>query len=577
MGARSNERVDGPSRYGGEILAECERILIAHDAKDRCVSVAPRRFEDQQADLSLRFDDRRWLRSSHGQELAAELLAHPSVARVRQSRSELLLELDDGTLAALERRLVGGDSAGVKTRDLLEGRSYEVSLVGPNLNKALHLGHFRNIALGQAMVCALRSAGADVRCRSLVADIGRRICEAMSGYAESYSGMDPQSMGLPEDRFVEMCSRAFRSSWDPGAAPPALGPNAREESVSGDPADEIMAAWLSGSEGERELWRKLRKWTLAGHERTLDRLGVRIDEYDFESDDIPLALDLVNEGLSRGLFEREAVGSVVYRTGRSEYATMVLLNAEGRPTECARVLSVCYRLVEELDPDVVFLEVLGDEWRPAQTVVGELIARLLPAHSQKTYDWLYYGLVTTDGQKMGSSSGEVVWIDDFLDDLIASPSVTALWSIGEGKVSREELADIVARATFLCSPTSQALPLDVERLLEERSGPGWTIAEAWARAHGAGAAADPAADQLARTAIIQSQHYRQVLQVALDRRDPVVLANYLLRLSEAFLARPSPGPAARPMLQRVLSSLGFMVASPQELNPTVHLSLASVA
>jgi arginyl-tRNA synthetase len=577
MGARSKNGVGGLSRYGGEIFADCARILVAHGAKERCVSVAPRRSEDQKADLSLRFDDGEWLRSSRGQELVAEFLAHPSVARVRQSRFELLLEFDDRTLAALERRLADGDSPGVKTRDLLEGRSYEVSLVGPNLNKALHLGHFRNIALGQAMVCALRSAGAEVRCRSLVADIGRRVCEAMSGYTESYSGMDPGSMDLPEDRFVEMCSRAFRSNRDPGvtspaeATPPAQGPNAREESVSGDPADEIMAAWLSGSEGERQLWRKLRKWALAGHERTLDRLGVRINEYDFESDDIPLALDLVNEGLRRGLFECEAVGSVVYRTGRPEYATMVLLNAEGRPTECARVLAVCCRLVEELDPDVVFLEVLGDEWRPAQTVVGDLIAQLLPAHSQKAYDWLYYGLVTTDGRKMGSSSGEVVWIDDFLDDLIAGPSVTVLWSFGG------ELADVVARATFLCAPMSQLLPLDVERLLEERSGPGWTIAEAWARAHDVDADVEPAAGRPARTAIVQSQHYRHVLQVALERRDPVVLANYLLRLSEAFLAGPGPGPAARPMLRRVLSSLGFTVGTPQELNPNTDLSLAPVA
>jgi arginyl-tRNA synthetase len=576
MGARSNGRLGSASRYGGdEILADCKRILVTHDAQNRCVSVAPRRFEDQQADLSLRFDDRAWLRSSHGEDLAAALLAHPAVARVSRHRSELLLELDDDTLALLERRLAGGRSAGVETSDLLAGDRYEVSLVGPNLNKALHLGHFRNVALGQAMVCSLRSAGATVRCRSLVADIGRRICEAMAGYLKAHPGEDPQSTGLTEDRFVEMCSRAFRSSRGPRVASPGQGPNVHEERVSGDPADEIMAAWLRGDEGERELWQKMRKWTLTGHERTLDRLGVRIDEYDFESDDVPLALDLVDEGLRGDLFEREETGAVVHRTGRSEYATMVLLNEEGRPTECARVLGVCYRLVRDLEPGVVFLEVLGDEWRPAQTVVADLIAELLPSHAEKAYEWLYYGLVTTGGQKMGSSTGEVIWIDDFLDDLVASPSVTALSRAGQGKVSREELADIVARATLLCSPMPQLLPLDVERLLQERSGPGWIIAEAWARAQDTDE--EPGAEGPARTAIIQSQQYRRVLQLTLERRDPVVLANYLLRLSEAFLAAPRPGPAARPMLQRVLSSLGFMVTAPEALHRTVQPSLAPVA
>jgi arginyl-tRNA synthetase len=399
--------------------------------------------------------------------------------------------------------------------------------------------------------------------RSLVADMGRRICEAMSGYLDAYEGQDPESLGVSGDRFVELCSRAFQG--EAGRRRPSTGPNTQEDEVTGDKADELMAAWLRGDASEQELWRRMRTWVLEGHERTLARLGVAIDEYDFESEDIPRALDLVALGLELNLFEQEESSAVVYRSGRGEYETMVLLNQEGTPTECARVLAVCHRIIDELDPEVTFIEVLGDEWRPAQTVIGEVLAQLLPSHAEKHYEWIYYGLVTTDGQKMGSSNGEVVWIDDFLDQLAASPSVAALEEIGGGQVTREELADILARATFLCAPMAQLLPLTVESLFEEQAGPAWTIAEAWARASAA-AAERPQAHGVNRAGVMLSQQFRPALRETLERRDPVILAGYLQRLTEAFLDAPEMGPAARPVLGRVLASLGFTAATKQPSN-----------
>ncbi|HEX5525965.1 MAG TPA: arginine--tRNA ligase [Solirubrobacterales bacterium] len=562
--AERESRFGGSAKYEpGEILGECERILAAHEALPRCVSIEPRHTESQTADLRIRFGDRGWLSSPGGEGLIAAFEEHPAIAGVERKRADLLLRFTDEALLKLEERLGEGEAAGMGTADLLAGKPHHVSLVGPNANKALHLGHLRNVALGHALASGLTAAGAPVHTRSLVADMGRRTCEAMSGYLDAYEGQSPESLGVSGDRFVELCSRAFQG--EAGRRRPSTGPNAQEEEVTGDKADELMAAWLRGDASEQELWRRMRGWVLEGHERTLARLGVRIDEYDFESEDIPRALDLVALGLELDLFEQEESGAVVYRSGRGEYETMVLLNAEGTPTECARVLAVCHRIVDELDPEVTFVEVLGDEWRPAQTVVGDVLARLLPSHADKHYEWIYYGLVTTDGQKMGSSNGEVVWIDDFLDRLAAGPAVAALEEIGGGAVSREELADLLARATFLCAPMAQLLPLDVEGLFEEQAGAAWTIAEAWARA-AAAAAGRPQASGANRAGAMLSQQFRPALREALERRDPVILAGYLQRLSEAFLDAPAMGPAARPVLERVLAGLGFTAATRQPSN-----------
>lgn len=559
MGNNADGRVAGEASYAaGEILAECVGLLAANDALGRCVAVQPRDAEAQKADLRLRFTDREWLKGAAGQALVESLLSHTAVAAVQSRRSDLFLTFETEALRDLEQRLAAGEEAGMETADLLAGTRCDVSLVGPNANKALHLGHLRNVALGQALACSLEAAGATVRRRSLVADIGRRMCEAMAGYLESHQGETPQSSGIPGDRFVELCSRDFRESSDSAATESHSGPNTQEEKAQGDTAATLMEGWLQGGEPERQLAGRMRQWVLAGHERTLARLGLAIDVYDFESDEIPRANDLIERGLQLGLFEREATGGVVYRSERPEYETMVLRNEQGAPTECARVLAVCHRMIDELDPEISFLEVLGDEWRPAQTVVADLLLRLLPDSTEKTYEWLYYGLVTSEGKKIGSSNGDVVWIDDFLDELIGSPAVASLERIGQGSVPRSELADILARASFLCAPMAQPLPLAAERLSEEEAGPAWTIAEAWSRANAVDTQAPPS--HLPRAGILQALEFRSVLVRAIERRDPTMLASYLLRLSEGFLSAPEQGPAARPALERVLHSLGFAVS-----------------
>jgi hypothetical protein len=545
-----------------DLLGECEAILADHDALHRCTAIEPRRREDQHADLRLLFSERTWLQSPAGCRLIATLEGHPAVASALRRKSAIVLRFEDATLAGVERRLATGEVPGPNTADILAGRRFTVSFVGPNTNKALHVGHLRNVVLGEALSCVLAFAGAEVRRHSLVGDIGRRVCEAMGGYLTCHDGETPEELGLAGDRFVELCSNDYpREPARSAAIGRAADPNAEEIEPRGDLADSIMRAWMLEAEPERELWRRLRGWALAGHRHTLSRLGVRMDGCDFESEQMQQAHELIAEGLARGLFEREATGGVVYRTGRPEYATMVLLRADGFPTEYARLLGVYDRIFEGVGPGEVHIEVVGSEWQQPSTVMRELLGMLRPGSRSEAFVLAFHGLVTVGGQKMGSSTGVVTWIDDFLDEVAAGPGVRALEELAGGAVGREELADLLVRGTFLCSPTARPLAFLLEHLVEGRPGPGWTIAEAWCRAQRSqrpGLLAAP----VARTAVVQSQLYRRSLRRAVEQLDVAGLAGYLLGLSEAFLAAPEPGPAAAPMLRGVLRSLGFRAAVP---------------
>lgn len=552
------------------MLEECERLLAEHDALDRCVSVEPRRREDQDADLRLLFADRTWLRSPTGETLIAAFRRHSAVTSAQRRKSAIVLRFEDFAVARLEGSLAAGETACMDGCDAFDGCAFNVSLLGANTNKALHVGHLRNIVLGHALASAMAAAGAAVQRHNLVGDIGRRVCEAMCGYLACHDGETPQSAGLAGDRFVELCSRDYQSDYQredsqSGGVERAHDPNAEEREMQGDLADVIMRAWLSGSAPERGLWRQMREWALSGHRETLARLGVRIDRHDYESEGVERILAIVARGLSDGLFEREAGGGVVYRTGRPEYATMVLLRGDGAPTEYGRLLGVYHRLNETIPAGVVNVEVVGIEWQPVMAVQAELLTWLLQKPSSDRYEWSFHGPVTFRGEKMSSSTGGVMWIDDLLDLVGAGPGVTALHKLTDGMVSREELADTVVRGTLLCSATTQSFEFALDRMVDGPPGAGWTIAQAWCRAHAlcrAQSLREPRGNgPIARTAVVQSQLFRRSLRRAVERRDPAFLASFLLGLSEAYLAASSPGPTAVPTMKRVLASLGFPAAN----------------
>jgi arginyl-tRNA synthetase len=546
----------------GDLRKECESILADHDALELCVVVEARRREDILADIRLVFADRQWLQSGPGQDLVSAIRDHPMTAKAQRKKSAIHIRFHDEVLAELERDLAAGEGGGMSAEEIAAEQRVTVSYVGPNTNKALHVGHLRNVFIGEALSSALGAAGAEVRRYNVVGDIGRRVCEAMAGYLTNHEGEDPGQAGLPGDRFVEICCRDFAASQN-GAAPRLDDdPNSEERVASGDMADVLLAKWQEGSPAETQLWERMREWVLDGHEETLRRLGVSFDDASFESDAIPRAMELIAEGVERGIFEEEETGGVVYRTGQPEYPTMVLLRDDRFPTEHARLLGLYDHLLEHLREREVYVELAGIEWQPSITVIGEVLEKLRPGPRNEADIRVFHGSVTgIDGEKIGSSTGDVVWVGDFYDQIKEGPAATALEQLGGGRVSREEIADLLIRGTFLCAPLTKNLSFAPEALMDGWPGPGWTIAEAWCRTQHF-RDAEPEGGPLARTVVMQSQQYRLSLRRTVEHRDATSLARYLLGLSEVCVASPNPGPAAAPMLERVLGDLGFLAGRP---------------
>ncbi len=519
---------------------------------------------------------RDWAEDRRARVALERIAADPAVAVTREHDKGVDVRLDDDWVetrgAALE---AGGDPAA--DADLVAGERYAVYFWGANTTKALHIGHLRNLALGNAIAAALRVGGARVESRSLICDVGRSMGEAMAGVVASGRADDElgSAAGEKSDHFVGLCYaeyvKAGRAVGDDGAEDSV----ARESALYDDKADELMMRVLSGDQAALELWSKTRSWVISGQRKTLARLGVPFDKVIFESDFLPEVAELTNLGLREGTLRRRGDGMVVYPTAREELEEMPLVRSDGLPTQHMRALAY-WSAAPELD-DVTSLQVCGTEWVAHVTCRRQLLDALAVARSNghpnpvangngaggpPTHD-VFHGMVARQKRAITSSAEGALLIDDLIEglerQLAAAPEAAA---VRAAHPQPDRVAARVALAWFLLQTTSKRIEFEPELLLEPERSLGWDLVTAQARRGGTAAMAGerPAGDPDYRFAVVQSELFRRHLRSAVADLDPVPLARYLSHFARWYVAEersPRVETVAQTVFDRGVRGLGL--------------------
>ena len=220
-------------------------------------------------------------------------------ARARRRRGAARPTAGSSPGAALE----AGGSAEAALGDLAAGRRYSVQFWDANATKALHVGHLRNLAIGNAIAAALTQAGGQVERRSLISDAGRSMGEAMAGRRAERAPRARLERRRREERSLRRRLlrrlRRRRRRVAGGEARAPRTPRPASSRCSHDDADELLGRVLEGDHEALELWYKTRAWVIAGQRKTLARLGVAFDRVFFESDFLVDATELTSRRTAR--------------------------------------------------------------------------------------------------------------------------------------------------------------------------------------------------------------------------------------------------------------------------------------
>jgi arginyl-tRNA synthetase len=488
-----------------------------------------------------------------------EIERQPWVDSVAREGKQAWLRLDDGWLAARGAALEEGEEAVAGCGEIASGRRFALNFWDANSTKALHIGHLRNLALGNALGNALGEAGGEVERRSIICDVGRSMGEAMAGVVRS--GKYPQGSdgGVKSDHFVGYCYADYVKNGANGAALGLAQDHpadslTREVDVQEDSADELLQRVLNGDQTALELWSQTRAWVISGQRKTLARLGIHFDRVFFESDFLPEVAELTELGLQEGTLEKRVDGTVIYMTDREELEEMPLVRSDGVPTQHMRALA--YWLADTGLDGTTSVQVCGQEWYAHVTCRRQLMAELVHTDSGNgfhPYHDIFHGMVAREREKIASSKKDAVLIDhlvEWIDEQIeADPQREA---IRRGHPSPDRVASQVALGYFLLHTATKRVDFEPEKLLTDDKALGWDLVRARSRdGNGATPCDSPELDPDYRFAVVQAETYGRLLGRVADSLEVAPLARYASHLSRWQLEE-APAPHVRRVVESTL-------------------------
>jgi arginyl-tRNA synthetase len=483
--------------------------------------------------------------------LTRSLVGSPLVASALHKSHELKIRLHDAFVADYCDRI---DIDDVSSSSATPSR-IRVAFCDPNLNKALHAGHLRNIALGQAIAALWRHQGAAVTTQSVACDIGRNMAEALAGLAHSDCPDVDAFAGRLDRHLGQLYARYVRTgAVDEGKANRADAMIAREIEVHRDEADRILDLWRAADPQTLQTWSRVVDRILHEHAATLARLGVALDTVVVESRALASQAGLIERLTRLGLARVETSGAVVIETGREDYPHCPLVRSDGFPTEHLRALALWSDLARA--PFDATIHVMGDEWRTSTEVRIALLDQLDCPGIGDRYTIVGHALVRFGSSTMKSSSGNVLLIDDLLDAIatrVGAADAQRGTPVGERGVRAAALVPLIAAAA------DQIVDVSEDRFTDLDTNLGWQLARAAAPV-GKLPRPDPT-DPIARYLVLQVERLQETIGRAARASDPLPVVRFcrhLLELDRRFeLSVPAQLWRAR-LIDRALCALGVV-------------------
>lgn len=331
----------------------------------------------------------------------------------------LNIVIDDSYYTAFFNSILGNETFGYVAPK--EGdKAIMVEYSSPNTNKPLHLGHIRNNLLGYAVAEILKAAGNKVYKTQIINDRGIHICKSMLAWQKFGNGQTPESTGLKGDKlvgnfYVEF-DKAYKNEINQLKEQGMSEDDAKKQAPLMLEAQEMLRKWEAGDEEVVALWKTMNQWVYDGFAVSYKNLGVDFDSYYYESNTYLLGKDVVEDGLTKGVFYKKDDGSVWIDLTDEGLDEKLVLRADGTSVYITQDIGTAIQRVKDY-PDVGgMVYTVGNEQDYHFKVLFLILKKL-------GFDWadrlfhLSYGMVDLPSGKMKSREGTVVDADDLMADM----------------------------------------------------------------------------------------------------------------------------------------------------------------
>src|SRR3989344_13626 len=435
---------------------------------------------------------------------------------------------------AEELSKVTSEKDGYGTNRNLSGQKIMVEFTDPNPFKEFHIGHLMSNTIGESLARLVGASGAEVKRANYQGDVGLHVAKSIWGWRKKMQqdGIDYEDLAKKDlEEKVNYLGKSY-----------AFGATKYEEDESAKEEINTLNKTIYDRSNEKinALYDYGRKWSLDYFESIYVRLGTKFDEYFFESEAGRGGLEVVKEGLEKGVLE-ESQGAIIFAGEKYGLHTRVFRNKLGLPTYEAKDLGLAKTKFERWAYDKSFI-VTANEINEYFKVVLKVMSLLYPDLASRTTH-ISHGLMKLKSGKMSSRTGNIITGEGLLNEL----HEVVLKKIGDREVDdKENVADKVAISALKYTVLKQAIGGDIvydpERMtnLEGDSGP--YLQYVYARCSSVinkvadeKQSNDSVAQNDEEMAIMRWVYrYPEVISQAAQRFAPQLVASYLIELAQRF-------------------------------------------
>ena len=295
-----------------------------------------------------------------------------------------------------------------------------VEYSSPNTNKPLHLGHVRNNLLGYSVAEIIKASGKKVYKTQIINDRGIHICKSMLAWQKFGNGQTPESEDLKGDKLVGNFYVKFDQEYKAQINELITQGKTEDEAKKQAPiileAQQMLLDWEAGKPEVIELWKTMNQWVYDGFAQTYKNLGVDFDSYYYESNTYLLGKEVVQFGLEKGIFEKDADGSVWIDLTPDGLDRKIVLRSDGTAVYMTQDIGTAIQRVKDF-PDVGgMVYTVGNEQDYHFKVLFLILKKLGFDWAEDLYH-LSYGMVELPSGKMKSREGTVVDADDLMEEM----------------------------------------------------------------------------------------------------------------------------------------------------------------
>jgi len=272
------------------------------------------------------------------------------IAEATAAGPYLNLRLDLGHMASVVLPpLAAGLGEPVVTRD----EKVMVEYSQPNTHKAFHVGHMRNVSLGDALVRLLRAHGHEVVAANYLGDVGAHIAKCLWWYLDVLTEDEREP---PEEAKGEWLGELYAKAnnrlveWEDAAEGGDAQARARLDAAKAR-TTEILLKLEARDPELLAVWEKTRQWSLEEFDEIYAWTMVHFDRVFYESEVDEPGLELVADYLDRGVFVKSEGATGIFNEEVKHMPFFMLRKRDGTSLYATKDLALAKLKFEEYAVD----------------------------------------------------------------------------------------------------------------------------------------------------------------------------------------------------------------------------------